>query len=304
MNNNLNITIASEPKGELMQKLNNKIAFFGASITQQKTGYVHYFKELNPHFQISQFGYGSMYIQDAGICYIDDVISVSPDYCFLDWFSSACYRPPEKIKDYLDAIVQKLFSINCHPIFLFFYRKNMDNGWFTMFDYLKNYANTHNINVIDLSKIDNPDDNLRDSIHTNDLGSQYYATFINKQFHNMKFKNYTRNIQQNKFSNVLSIDINIIATEYIELNNCGLSSIIGILQKIGPYTDDVIYTSQNKSCLLKLKDEWSQRYERQTIKINIEDICGSVVIKIPEGKRLVWEKLFYIGDYIQLIDYK
>lgn len=282
--------------------MNNKIAFFGASITQQKTGYVHEFKKLNPECEIHQHGYGSMYITDAGVCFIDDVLSTRPEYCFIDWFSPGRYTS-EKIKPYLDAIVEKIFHINCHPIFLFFYRKDIDKSWFNMFDYVKSYADTYDIKYIDLSRLNNPNQYLRDNIHTNDLGAQYYGTLINEQFHKMKFKNYMRNIQQNKFSNINCIDINITATKFIELKSDGLSSIIGVLQNIGPYTEDVICINKNKEHVLSIKDKWSERYERQTIKINIEDICGSVVIKIPEGKQLVWEKLFYIGN-LKLIDYK
>ena len=182
------------------------IAFFGASITQQKSGYVHWFKKLNPNYNIQQFGYGSMYITDAGICFIDDVIAQKPDYCFLDWFSPACYRPPEKINEYLDVIVEKLFNINCRIIFLFFYRKQMDPGWFVMFDYLKEYASNYGINYIDLSKLEEADQYLRDTIHTNDLGSKKYGEIINATFHSMKFKDDNISPKSNKWNNIFYIN--------------------------------------------------------------------------------------------------
>lgn len=283
----------------------NKISFFGASITQQKTGYVHYFKKLNPTFEVSQFGYGSMYITDAGICYVDDVIKASPDYCFLDWFSPACYRPPEKIKDYLDAIIQKLFSINCRPIFLFFYRKNMDNGWFEMFDYLKNYAHTYNINVIDLSKIQNADDNLRDSIHTNDLGSKNYGTLISNEFHKMQFKTLdSTSIPSNRYSVVKNLECQIEATEYLTLKSFGCSSIIGILQNIGQYTDYIEYTLDNKEYKIELKDKWSEQYEREVIKLSVDEFCDNISIKIPPNTKLAIKKIFYTGDLLKIWGYK
>lgn len=281
------------------------IAFFGASITQQKSGYVSRFKELNPNLEINQFGYGGMYITDAGVCFIDEVVSTKPEYCFLDWFSPACYRPPEKIKDYLDTIVGKLFNINCSPIFLFFYRKQMDPGWFIMFDYLKQYSYKYNINYIDLSKIENPDECLRDNIHTNDFGAEKYGKIVNEKFHSMEFKNHSVLPPQNRYDSILSISSNVEATEYIELESIGCSSIIGVLQNIGPYTDDVKYYIKDKDeeHILLLKDKWSERYERQTIKIQM-DFCQNIMISIPNNKKLVWEKLFYIGDPIRVVNYQ
>lgn len=275
-----------------------KIAFFGASITQQKTGYVHHFKELNPSYNIQQFGYGSMYITDAGICFIDNVIDQKPDYCFLDWFSPACYRPPKKIKDYIDAIIEKLFKIECHPIFLFFYRKNMDNRWFEMFDYIKEYGKNLNINNIDLSKIKNPDQYLRDTIHTNDHGSEKYANLINKEFNKMIFLKSEKNITKNKYSEIKCLNINKVYTNEFQIKSDGESSIIGILQNIGPYTQDIECISDNQSFTKKIKDKWSERYERETIKIDIEKFSGNLKFIVPENSKLVVKKIFYIGDFL------
>lgn len=280
-----------------------KIAFFGASITQQKSGYVSRFKELNPNFEINQFGYGGMYITDAGVCFIDEVVSTKPEYCFLDWFSPACYRPPEKIKDYLDAIVGKLLDIDCHPIFLFFYRQKMDPGWFEMFEYLKAYASNYDINYLDLSKLEEPDQYLRDTIHTNDLGSKKYGEIINEKFHSMKFEDSHISPKSNKWSDIHCIETNIEAKEHIRLRSSGCSSIVGILQKIGPYTEDVVYLNNNSESVVSLKDKWSEQYERETIKLNINNFCEELIIKIQNNKLLKWKTLFYIGDDITIIEY-
>lgn len=281
-----------------------KIAFFGASITQQKSGYVSRFKELNPNFEINQFGYGGMYITDAGVCFIDEVVSTKPEYCFLDWFSPACYRPPEKIKDYLDTIVGKLLDIDCCPIFLFFYRQKMDPGWFEMFDYLKAYAKQYNINHIDLSKLPDANKYLRDSIHTNELGGKKYGEIINQEFHSMLFKESHTKPKQTRFRKIHSLSTPITATQYINLKSDGCSSIIGILQNIGLYTDDVKCFNQNREYVISLKDQWSEKYERSTIKFAFDNFYGDLSIKIPDNKKLVWEKIFYIDDIIQIIDYK
>jgi hypothetical protein len=279
------------------------IAFFGASITQQKSGYVSRFKELNPNFIINQFGYGGMNIRDGGIIYVDEVIQSNPKYCFLDWFSPECYRPPKKIEIYLDVLVEKLLSIDCYPIFLFFYRENMDRGWFDMFEHLKSYAQKYTINTIDLSKLENASDYLRDSIHTNDLGSEKYGTIISEQFHNMAFQKTSLVPEKNRLSGISSISVKIMAKEYVKLKSSGCSSIVGILQKIGPYTDRVICYNGKEEYVVDLKDKWSERYERETIRFNIETFCGELVVRVSESKRLVWEKLFYTGDLVELVEY-
>lgn len=281
------------------------IAFFGASITQQKSGYVSRFKELNPNFIINQFGYGGMNIRDGGIIYIDEVIPSNPKYCFLDWFSPECYRPPEKINIYVDVLVEKLLSIDCYPIFLFFYRKDMDRGWFDMFDHLKSYGQKYAINSIDLSKLENASEYLRDSIHTNDLGSEKYGSIINEQFHNMTFQKSSLVPEKNSLSRINSIELGIVAKEHIKIKSSGCSSIVGVLQQVGPYTDMVICCSGGVEYGVDLKDRWSEKYERETIKFNIGQFCGELVVKVKvsESKKLVWEKLFYTGDPIELVEY-
>jgi hypothetical protein len=283
-----------------MTKIKN-IAFFGASITEQKSGYVNRFKELHPNFIINQFGYGGMYITDAGVCFIDELISTKPDYCFLDWFGPP--RHPERIKDYLDAIVGKLFEISCHPIFLFFYRKQLDTGRFIMLDYLKAYASRYNINCINLSNLENPDQYLKDSVHTNETGAKKYGDIISEEFNNMIFENCINPPDQNKFSKINSIDTNIVAKDHIKLKSVGCSSIIGVMQNIGLYTEDVTCLCQDKEYVISLKDKWSEKYERKTMKFNV-DFCGEMTIKIPNNKKLIWKKLFYIGDDIKIIEYK
>ena len=279
------------------------ITFFGASITQQKSGYVSRFKELNPNFIINQFGYGGINIRDGGIIYIDEVIQLNPQYCFLDWFSPECYRPPEKINIYVDVLVEKLLSIDCYPIFLFFYRKDMDRGWFDMFDHLKSYGQKYAINSINLSKLENASEYLRDSIHTNDLGSEKYGTIINEQFHNMTFQKSLLVPEKNSLSRINSINLGIVAKEYIKLKSSGCSGIVGVLQKVGPYTGGVICCSGGADSEVDLKDRWSERYERETIKFNIDTFCGELVVRVSESDKLVWKELFYTGDPIELVDY-
>lgn len=280
------------------------IAFFGASITQQKTGFVHHFAKLNTDYKILQFGYGGMYIHDAGICYIDEVLSHRPNFCFLDWFSPAYYLPHQDIEQYLNVILYKLLQINCHPIFLFFYRDKLDDIWISMFQYLKKYADNHNINYIDLSHLDQPDQYLKDSIHTNDVGSMYYGNLIHTKFHHMDFSKKPIAPPTNalEFIKTISVDIEAYHHVYLKSENC--SKIIGILQKIGPYTEDVECVNNNVKTVLSLKDRWSIRYERDSIKSGLDSFCGKLEIYIPSQSKILWKKIFYTGDAIAVIDYE
>jgi hypothetical protein len=198
--------------------------------------------------------------------------------------------------------VGKLFEINCHPIFLFFYRKQMDSGWFQMFNYLKTYAKIYEINCIDLSGLEDADQYLRDSIHTNELGSKIYGERINERFQMMKFKKCDSFPEKNKWSKVFQIDADFIATKHIKLESLGCSSIVGVLQEIGPYTEDIRCLSQNKEYMVTLKDKWSEKYDRTTMKINI-DFCDEITMKISENNKIVWKKIFYTGDVVRVAEY-
>ena len=174
---------------------------------------------------------------------------------------------------------------------------------FDMFDHLKSYGQKYAINSIDLSKLENASEYLRDSIHTNDLGSEKYGSIINEQFYNMSFQKSSLVPEKNRLSRINSIELGIVAKEYVKLKSSGCSSIVGILQKVGPYTDGVVCYNGDIEYVVDLKDKWSERYERETIKFNIDQFDGELIVKVLESKRLEWEKLFYTGDSIELVEY-
>ena len=98
-----------------------KIAFYGASLVQQRNGYWKYFGERYPKFQVRPFGFGARHLNDAGVCYIDDVLEFEPDYCIVDWFTTGYVKYNEdkfdEITTYIDAIVHR-FSEKRIPLLL------------------------------------------------------------------------------------------------------------------------------------------------------------------------------------------
>jgi hypothetical protein len=242
------------------------VSFFGASVTQQKNGYVDKFSELTNENNIivKKYGYGSMHINDAGICFINNVICNKPNYCFIDWFSTGFICSSDYIKQFIDTIVLKLIKINCTPVFLLFDRKDMCQNRLNMYDYVINYGNKHNIKYISITNNDNIDELLRDTVHTTEIGSLYYGkkiydyfmiNLINSQINDSKiiFP------EKNQYYDIKVLQVNL--TIYDEITLYGNAKIIGIYQKIGPYSGLVdIITGDNITKYL-IWDQWCN-YER------------------------------------------
>ena len=95
-----------------------KIAFYGASVTQQRNGFVECFAKMSS-LKVLKFGFGGMHLSDAGICFIDKVVESKPEICFVDWFSTAYSNQDSNLKLYIDAIAEKLLKIDCRVNFFF-----------------------------------------------------------------------------------------------------------------------------------------------------------------------------------------
>lgn len=135
----------------LFEKINTlpcHIAFYGASVTQQGTGYVRAFKTALEQDQkkelitssnvedpyslyvektgitISQLGYGSLHLKDSTLLLEESVLplhrSNKIDICFLEWFTSEANIVPED----LQYLIQKLTKEDILPVFLLLYNHN------------------------------------------------------------------------------------------------------------------------------------------------------------------------------------
>lgn len=284
----------------------SNITFFGASVTQQKTGFTYEFQKLTNH-NINIFGYGSMHLYDAGICFLDDVIQSKPEYCFIDWFGTSYVN--NNINEYLDAITYKLNEINCTIIYLFLDRLDMNNNRIEMYQASKKYADEHNIFYIDLYNIVSINELLKDVVHTNDSGSKHYATYIYNEFINRIFNNKMPKVivSKNKYCDIKILDYTNTIYDKLIIN--GYGTIIGIYQTIGPFSG--LIRINNKQ-MINLWDQWCH-FERNNIKINItvdnfstieviNDTFDTSSCKVTSDwiypKYIKIIKIFYIGSII------
>ena len=159
------------------------IAVFGASVTQQKNGYATKLQKYFNH-PIKVFGYGGMHLNNAAICFIDEVIAPKPSYCFIDWFSSEYISINDEAVQLIDILINKCSSINCKPIFLFVPSKDFP-GRDDFHLFCKSILNKRKIFFIDVgAEIETHDINkvLRDTIHTTEYGSNLYGKVIYEKF--------------------------------------------------------------------------------------------------------------------------
>ena len=257
------------------------ITFFGASVTLQKNGYA---RLLSEKFQdeVKIFGYGGMHINNAGICFIDDVLSVNPDYCFVDFFSTVYTLENNKTKEYIDTIIYKFSKANCKLIFLFFpkYYEKLDE-WYT---FCKNHLDANNMCYIDVnSKLKKVDKNkyLKDSVHTNNYGSKLYSDIIFEEFRVLK--------------NTLIIPTHINLTSYINIKKLivekqfkkeiklkGSAEIIGMNNTIGPFSGLVEIQIDNKKPYKEnIWDEWSY-YTRKHFNLSFTTKNKTKIILLNE----------------------
>lgn len=264
------------------------IVFFGASVTQQKgdSGYVPTFSKLLVQNNFSgvniiQKGFGSMHLYDAGICKIDEVVNEKPNFCFIDWFSTGFVTTN---KDYLhkilDVIVRKLMLIKCKICFLLMDRLDLGEDRLKMFKNIIDYSNKYNIQYIELYGNENVKELLRDSVHTNETGATFYAKKIYDYFmvntlHIEQIYNLIPN--ENEYINIQCLQINKQINDEICIT--GNFKIVGIEQKIGPFSGLVEITRNNtEKYNQQLWDQWCH-FERINIKLNTP-LSESIKIKI------------------------
>ena len=212
------------------------IAVFGASVTQQKNGFA---TKLNEHFNIpiKIFGYGGMHLNNAAICFIDEVMNEKPSYCFFDWFSTGYNESNDQTVQYINTLLNKCSKINCKPIFLFLpFKDNSNKSNFHCF--CKSILHDKKVFFIDVNtELYKYDINkiLKDNVHTTEYGSNLYSKIIYKKFKENKDNIMTPNgVSETQYTCIKKTTVNKEFKSFLKLRgNC---EIIGFNCTIGPHS--------------------------------------------------------------------
>ena len=293
-----------------------KIAFFGASVTQQRNGFVDYFAKMSSS-KVLKFGFGGMHLNDAGICFIDKVVESKPKICFVDWFSTYYIGQDGKLDLYIDAIVEKLLKIGCRVVFLFCVR-NKDSkvlDWKLFYSTAKNYLKNKGIEYIPLDEILSiypVEEILRDEIHSTERGSQIYAETI---------FNYLRDqiplpkavVKPNIYSLISVLPIKASFDDEIVLEgNCFIQ---GFHLQIGPWSGIVKVELGTASYKENTWDQWCY-YGRDHFSFNLPlngkavfivsnekfdtSLCKESIDFSKHKKKLVIHEIYYRGDSLKI----
>ena len=258
-----------------------RLAFFGASVTAQKEGYVAVFQELTKEMDVIVFrhAYSGMHLSDAGICFIDTALKDNPNYLFIEWFSTGQNYHGPTLSNYLDALVRKCVLQNCTPIFLLLDRDPILEKKRLMYDEIISYADQYKIYYIKLYDNVNIKDLLKDWVHTNSKGSDLYGNRIFEEFCKIvKNPQITYEIpEHNKYCNILFKDLDITVDANIIIE--GSFQLIGIYQDVGLFSGLIMKDVDSK---IRKEDIWDMycHYTRKTIKINTDSECKNVKINV------------------------
>lgn len=236
------------------------IAFFGASITKQMNGYAVQMKKMLQD-DVAIFGFGGMHLNNAGICFIDDIIRIKPSFCFIDWFSTANTVISDDLKAYIDTLVFKFTQIECKLIFLFFPHIPMDPRE-EYYHYCKKYLTSIGIFYIDVSaSIKDMSGLLRDGVHTTPKGSKIYADIILDAFSKKKNAlSFPKVIQPTRFINIKKYDVHKIFDTEVKLNGNKGVEIIGFRLTVGPHSGLIRLLYNQSDTVFNTWDRWCYYY--------------------------------------------
>jgi hypothetical protein len=291
------------------------ISFFGASVTQQKTGYA---KKLEEKFQspVKIFGFGGMHLKDAGICFIDNVLDVKPDVCFIEWLSTGYNETNSKTEEYLDTIVYRFSKANCKLVFLFLPYKN-DPQKEDFHNYCKTYLERNKIAFIDVKEFTANEDIellLRDDVHTTELGSELYSEIIFKEYSKISNEiELSQHLVKTKYTEIKKVFLDRIFDEKVFLQ--GQCEIIGFQLTIGAHSGIIEVEQDGKVLTFNTWDRWCH-YDRKHFNMPMT-INGDAVMKVTqknfdttsctvekdfsiERKKLIIHYVYYVGETLSI----
>lgn len=161
----------------------NTLVCFGASVTAQKfeTGYFQQLEHTSCaklFDSVEKIAFGGSHLNMAGYAFLEDVLSLRPKVCILDWHSTSL-KSFDEVK--LICIISNLAKNGCVPLWVFLPRVD------TYFNYPESYFQTKKLGIpffdlvphLDKFELD-PSIYLRDIVHTNQNGAIVYANLISE----------------------------------------------------------------------------------------------------------------------------
>lgn len=276
------------------------ITIFGASVTQQKNGYAKYLSNVFNN-QVSIHGYGGMHLNNAAICFLNEIVRKNPDFCLIDWFSTGYIETNDETEECIEYLIFHLNEINCKPIFLFFPHEK-DDLRLCFYQFCKNIIDKKGGEYIDLRmQIDQGElpEILKDDVHTTNYGSKLYASLIEKQL-NMH-RELTASSNQTVFTSSLQPKmISVEKTFYNRIELRGSCKIIGFLLTIGPHSGIVHVISNGNDFSENIEDKWCN-FNRKHFNLAflvVGEASIEIIQKIGSRKKskLIVHEVYYSGE--------
>lgn len=268
-----------------------RIAFFGASVTEQKSGYARQFAAMVPGHRVEVHGYGSQHITDAGVCYIDRVCEGGPDYCFLDWFVTGI-KDVDKAMVAIDTIALKLSRIGCRVVFLFLLARSANLSGAPFYERVKRHLRERGLAWLDMNDhLEFSDRLIRDDVHTTLAGSVAYASLIH-EFWMSENIHPPQDIPETRLMDIKVLPVRREVTDTLELRASEDCEIITMKIEIGPHSGLVDINGRVESTW----DRWCY-YSRKVCRCYPSMRGTDIRLRVIEaGKKLIIEDIFYIGS--------
>lgn len=245
------------------------ILFYGASVTAQ-TGKSSFFENLmTENFAFSRLSYPSSQFYNAGFYNIPriDSLSTKPDCVFFEWSTTGETEfDSNKLKYYINFLISKKII----PVFLLLPKKDTFNFNRPCDAQLYQLNKEYGVPLLDFRDLldkHNPDDMLRDNVHTTEFGAKLYAERIVSFLEEFSFSDMKEiQVERDHAFNIAAYDLNCSLTENQTLQFVFSSSEfseIAISHTIGPYSPVLEYLS-NGVLISKqsIFDAWCH-YERE-----------------------------------------
>jgi len=291
------------------------IAVFGASVTQQKSGFAARLREQLDE-TVMVFGHGGMHLSNAAICFLDEVVQHRPSYCLLDWFSTGYNDVNSRTVEFIDTLIVRLLEADSIPVFLFLpykgYPRKREFHRFCRTVIRKRQAPS--IDVRSQTYLHSLDDLLRDEFHTTDFGSEVCATVIRQGIARVR----RSGIRPPAPAPTRYVDVRKVVVGrvfYRALEMSGDCEIIGVLLTIGPHAGLVRISDETGTRVQNTWDRWCHFSRRQLDlamalrgKVTIEVLHSSFDTSASKKdmdfskvkKALVVHEVYYVGHGLRV----